>query len=103
LSELHERIRSGLEKHLDEAQLDLLLDTILSAKKSARGWCPNCKKAVNVEVADAKAVTGALVDLANRGFGTPGKASDPVAPPTSYEVGDMSGLSDVELRRLASV
>ena len=54
-------------------QLKKLLDEILEAKKGARGWCPNCKKAVQVEIADAKAVVGAMSDLANQGFGRPGE------------------------------
>lgn len=52
-------------------QLRLLLDEILSAKKGARGWCPACRKAVQVEIADAGAVVKALAELANQGFGRP--------------------------------
>src|SRR5262249_47667367 len=55
-------------------QLRSLLDEILDSKKTARGWCPTCKKRVSVEVADATAVVKGLTELGNQGFGRPREA-----------------------------
>ena len=73
--DLRADIASALDGWLSPEQLALLLDEILAIKKGARGWCPNCKKAVQVEIADAKAVVSAMADLANQGFGRPGERS----------------------------
>ena len=64
-------IGSALEGRLTPEQLERLLDEVLAITKTGRGWCPDCKKSVMVQVPDAKAVTGALVDLANQAWGRP--------------------------------
>ena len=74
MSDLRADITKALEGWLTPEQLSALLDEILAAKKNARGWCTNCKKAVQVEIPDAKAVVSAMADLANQGFGRPGES-----------------------------
>lgn len=73
MADLRADIAAALEGWLTPEQLKTLLDEILAVKKGARGWCPNCRKQVQVEIADAKAVVGAMADLANQGFGRPGE------------------------------
>ena len=101
---LRDRIGAKLDAHMSDAQLTALFDEVLASKKQARGWCPNCKKAVYVDIPDAKAVTSALMDLANQSFGTPGKAVDPGVEQVVevFDIPDFSVLSDEELRRLAA-
>lgn len=71
MSDTRSQIGDALSGKLTEEQLTLLMDEVLAIEKGARGWCPNCNKAVHVQVKDAKAVTGALVDLANQAWGRP--------------------------------
>jgi hypothetical protein len=71
VSDTRSQIGDALAGKLSDEQLSLLLDEVLEIRKQSRGWCPNCNKAVNVEIPDAKAVTGALVDLANQAWGRP--------------------------------
>lgn len=101
---LRDRIGRKLDEHLSERQLSKLFDEVLASTKGARGWCPNCKKAVMVEIPDAKGVTAALMDLANQSFGTPPKAAEPVSvpePEQNYEIADFTMLTDEQLRSLA--
>lgn len=100
---LHDRIAEKLDDYLTPAQLTRLFDEILALEKQGRGWCPNCKKQVWVQIPDAKAVTGSLMDLANRAFGTPPKAPEPVkevAVQEMWTVPDLEALSDEELHRI---
>lgn len=98
---LRERIGAKLDAHMTDEQLTRLFDEVLESRKQARGWCKDCKKAVFVEIPDAKAVTSALLDLANQSFGTPGRAADPVPVVEEFVVDDFSVLSDADLRRIA--
>lgn len=101
---LRQRIAAKLEEHMTDAQLSALFDEVLATTKNSRGWCPNCNKAVYVEIPDAKAVTSALMDLANQSFGTPPKAPDATVsePVQVWEVPDLDGLDDGRLREIAS-
>lgn len=101
---LRERIGRKLDAYMTDKQIQTLFDEVLRSTKNARGWCPNCKKAVYVEILDAKAVTGSLMDLANQSFGTPPKAPDmPKAPEPAeqWTVPDLEGLDDERLRKIA--
>lgn len=71
MSDTRSQIGDALAGKLTDAQLEVLMDQVLAIEKGARGWCPNCNKAVMVQVPDAKAVTGAIVDLANQAWGRP--------------------------------
>ena len=71
MSDARSRIGSALEDKLTPEQIRLLLDEILAIQKQGRGWCPNCRKAVVVEVADAKAVAAAVKDLLAEAWGRP--------------------------------
>lgn len=71
MSEVRDQIGSALSDKLTADQLTLLMEEILAIKKGARGWCPNCNKAVMVEVSDAKAVAGAIKDLSAEAWGRP--------------------------------
>jgi hypothetical protein len=71
MSDTRSQIGDALAGKLTDEQLTRLMDEVLSIEKGARGWCPTCNKAVMVQVADAKAVTGAIVDLANQAWGRP--------------------------------
>lgn len=66
-----DQIGKALEGALTPEQLKTLMDEVLDIKKSARGWCKDCKKQVWVEIPDAKAVTGALTDLMTQSWGRP--------------------------------
>jgi len=71
VGDLRSDIASALDGWLSEEQLRALLDEVLASRKQARGWCPNCKRAVQVEIPDAGAVVKAMAELANQGFGRP--------------------------------
>ena len=71
MSDARSRIGSALEDKLTEEQLSLLLNEILAVKKQTRGWCPNCRKQVMVEISDAKAVAAAIRDLLQEAWGRP--------------------------------
>lgn len=71
MADLRGDIAAALDGWLTPEQLQVLLDEILAVKKGARGWCPKCRKQVQVEIPDAKAVVSAMADLANQGFGRP--------------------------------
>ena len=64
-------LAEGLTHYLTPAQITALLDEALALKKQARAWCPGCKKAVQVEIADAKAVVDSVSTLLTQGFGRP--------------------------------
>ncbi len=66
-----EEIREALASKLTPEQIELLVDEVLAIKKGARGWCPSCKKHVQVEIHDARASVAALTDLLAQGFGKP--------------------------------
>lgn len=71
MSDARDQIGAALSGALTPEQLEVLMTEVLAITKQGRGWCPTCKKSVIVEVADAKAVTGAIVDLANQSWGRP--------------------------------
>lgn len=71
MSDTRSQIGDALRDKLTDEQLTKLMDEVLAIEKGARGWCPSCNRAVMVQVADAKAVTGAIVDLANQAWGRP--------------------------------
>lgn len=77
MADARDRIRDALETHLTDEQLKTLFDEVLAMSKPARGWCSNCKHAVQVTIPDAKAVTTALMELGNRVWGRPGQETDP--------------------------
>jgi hypothetical protein len=66
-------IGDALDEFLDPEQVRLLMDEVLKMTKSAWTSCPHCKKRVQVEVPDAKAVVGALSDLLTQAKGSPTK------------------------------
>lgn len=76
MSEARPRIKKALEDRLTDEQLKIIMDEVLQMTKKARGWCPSCKKHVNVEIADAKAVVGALSDLLIQAEGRPKEAQE---------------------------
>lgn len=57
----------------EKEALRALLKQGLQATKKARGWCPNCKKAVYVEVTDTGAAVKVAEFFANQGLGRPGE------------------------------
>ena len=63
-----------LDNKIDEDLLNTLFENVLSLEKSARGWCPSCKKAVNVTINDAKAVVSALNELLVQAKGRPAQS-----------------------------
>ena len=65
------RIESTLEDFLDKETLSTLVREVLAITKQARGWCPNCKKAVQVQIPDAKAVVSSMGDLLTQAKGRP--------------------------------
>jgi hypothetical protein len=60
---------------VSDTQLEFLMDEVLAITKRAHGEfsCKNCgqRQRQPCEIPDAKAVTGALVDLANQAWGRP--------------------------------
>lgn len=66
-------IGDALDAYLDPDQVKLLMDEVLKMTKSAWTNCPSCKKRVQVEIPDAKAVVGALSDLLTQAKGSPTK------------------------------
>ena len=64
-------IGRALDGRFTPEQVRLLLDEILAIKKQVWVSCGHCKKRSLVEVADAKAVAGALKDLASEAWGRP--------------------------------
>ncbi len=65
------RIEEALDGVLDRETLDVLLKEGLAVTKQARGWCPNCKKAVQVDIPDSKAVVSAMGELLTQAKGRP--------------------------------
>ena len=66
------RIEVALDGVLDRETLDVLLKEVLAVSEQARGWCPNCKKAVQVDIPDSKAVVSAMGELLTQAHGRPG-------------------------------
>lgn len=73
--DLRQRLDGVLEKLVDDETIRLVVATALEAKKQARGWCPNCRKAVMVEIDDSKAAISAITELANQAKGRPDVAN----------------------------
>jgi hypothetical protein len=75
VSDTRSQIGDALAGKLTEAQLEFLMDEVLAITKRAHGEfsCKNCgqRQRQPCEIPDAKAVTGALVDLANQAWGRP--------------------------------
>jgi hypothetical protein len=75
VSDTRSQIGDALAGKLTDEQLALLMDEVLAITKSVHGEfvCRNCgqRQKQPVQVPDAKAVTGALVDLANQAWGRP--------------------------------
>ena len=69
-----EQIAEGLAGALSPEQIKTLVDEILAIKKQAWVSCKDCGKRNLTEIADAKAVAGALKDLLAEGFGRPAAA-----------------------------
>jgi hypothetical protein len=63
------RIEEALDGVVDRGRLDVLLKELLAVTKQARGWCPNCKKAVQVDIPDSKAVVRAMGELLTQAKG----------------------------------
>lgn len=57
-------ISDGLAGALTPDQIRILMEETLAITKDAWGNCPHCKRKVKVPVNDAKAVSGAIRDLA---------------------------------------
>ena len=66
-------IGEALDEFLEADQIRLLMDEVLKMTKTAWCNCPNCKKRVQVEFPDAKAVVGALSELLTQAKGSPTK------------------------------
>jgi hypothetical protein len=60
---------------LDAETIRVLMKEVLASTKHARGWCGSCRKAVTVEIPDAKAVVSAMSDLLVQAKGRPSEAS----------------------------
>ena len=79
MADARSEIGKALEGKLSPEQLSFLMDEVLAITK--RPWadvtCRSCKQKqrVQVDVPDAKAVTGALIDLANQAWGRPDVAA----------------------------
>ena len=75
MSDTRSQIGAALQGKLTEEQLRFLMDEVLAITKlkQADFSCRHCGRASRqaVEVADAKAVTSALVDLMNQSWGRP--------------------------------
>lgn len=71
MTDARTEIGKALEGKLTKDQLDLLMNEVLAITKSAWANCPHCKKKSKFEIPDAKAVTGAVIDLANQAWGRP--------------------------------
>lgn len=78
MANAREDARTAIDKLLDDKidaeLLDTLFENVLSIEKQTRGWCPSCKKSVNVTVPDAKAVVSALNELLIQAKGRPGQS-----------------------------
>lgn len=78
-------IATALESWLAPEQLQLLMDEVLAITKSAPAdiKCKSCGQAQRhmVQVPDARAVTSAIVELANQAWGRPGQADGSEAGP----------------------
>ena len=72
MADAREEIRDVLDKKLDAALVNQLFENVLAIEKTARGWCPNCKKQVQTTIPDAKAVVSALNELLVQAKGRPG-------------------------------
>jgi hypothetical protein len=66
-----EEIARALSGHLSADQLDRMLEAAFQVTKRAWGSCSNCRKQVQVEVGDARAVIASVTDLLEAGFGKP--------------------------------
>ena len=64
-------LEAELDAFLTPEQIRLLVDEVLKITKTAWVNCVNCKKRVQVEVPDAKAVVGAMGDLLTQAKGRP--------------------------------
>lgn len=73
--DLRARIDAALEGIVSDEMLREFVAASFEQKKSARGWCPNCKKHVIVEIDDAKATVSAFGELVNQAKGRPDVAS----------------------------
>ena len=71
MSDARSRTREALNGKLTPEKLDVLVDEVLAVTKKARGWCPECKKQVWVEISDPKAVVSALSELLTQAEGRP--------------------------------
>ena len=75
MSDTRSQIGEALAGKLSPEQIEFLLDEVLAIRKNAWGEfsCKGCgqRQRQLVEIPDAKAVTGALVDLANQAWGRP--------------------------------
>lgn len=85
MTDLRDDLREGLEGKLSPEVINKLLDEVLSIKKQARGWCPTCKKAVQVEISDPKAVVAATTELLNQTMGRPKEAGVSESERISFE------------------
>lgn len=68
-SSARQRIEESLQGILDKETLDVLLREVLAITKSSRGWCSTCKRAVTVQIPDAKAVVAGMGELINQASG----------------------------------
>jgi hypothetical protein len=75
MADVRTDIGAALEGKLSPEQLETLMDEVLAITKSvsAEFSCRHCNKKTmqRVSVPDAKAVTSALVELANQAWGRP--------------------------------
>jgi phage tail tape-measure protein len=85
VSDPREQIASALAGFLTPEQTKILVDEVLAITKKGRAEfnCKDCgKRQIQyAEISDARAVTGAITDLMNQGFGRPVEASvhaDPI-------------------------
>ena len=75
MSDTRSQIGDALRDHLTPEQLSTLMDDVLAIRKQTHAEivCKHCGRAGKylAEIPDPKAVTGALVDLANQAWGRP--------------------------------
>lgn len=61
-----------LAENATREKIEALLDRALDLKGLAWGYCPGCKKRIQVEVPDLKKQVDALTSLLDQAYGKPG-------------------------------
>jgi hypothetical protein len=115
VSDPREQIASALAGFLTPEQAKTLIDEVLATTKKGRAQF-NCKKCGQLQIQfadmpDARAVTSAITDLMNQGFGRPVEANVQNVEPIKFvrltDLGELEGLTgskpDPKVRRNTKV